>query len=163
MKKIINSFTAAAIALAFVLGSPAAWAGSVASVDQVGDSNYTVVYQKKNKTMTRSWTASNPAQKFVADRKIRAAIKQATRYRPVQGGKMGGRGCGFGGGTNGTYVTQTGYGNNAFAAQSGTNNVADVYQDGNNNASYIVQKGSGHEAYSTQSGNDNVSVIVQRC
>lgn len=163
MKKIINSFTAAAIALAFVLGSPAAWAGSVAAVDQSGDANYTIVYQNKNKTRTKSWTASNPAQQFVSDRKINGAIKQATRYRPVQGSKMGGRGCGFGGGTNGTYVTQTGYGNNAFAAQSGTNNVADVYQDGNNNASYIVQKGSGHEAYSTQSGNDNVSVIVQRC
>lgn len=163
MKKTINSFTAAAVALAFVLGSPAAWAGSMANVVQVGDGNYTVMYQNNKKTRTKSWTASNPAQQFVSDKKIRAAIKQATRYRPVQGGKMGGRGCGFGRGTNGTYVTQTGYGNNAFAAQSGTNNVADIYQDGNNNASYIVQKGSGHEAYSTQSGNDNVSVIVQRC
>src|SRR3989344_632521 len=114
MKKTINSFTAAAIALAFVLGSPAAWAGSVASVDQVGDSNYTVVYQKKNKTTTRSWTASNPAQKFVADRKIKSAIKKATRYRPAQRSKVGG--CGFGGGLNGSYVAQTGYGNTAFAS-----------------------------------------------
>jgi hypothetical protein len=161
MKKTINSFTAAAIALAFVLGSPAAWAGSVASVDQVGDSNYTVVYQKKNKTTTRSWTASNPAQKFVADRKIKSAIKKATRYRPAQRSKVGG--CGFGGGLNGTYVAQTGYGNTAFASQTGSNNVAVTSQDGNNNASYIVQKGSGNEAYATQSGNDNVSVIVQRC
>lgn len=163
MKKHLNLFAAAAFAAAIVLGSPAAWAGSVAAVDQSGDGNYTVMYQNKNKTRTRSWTASTPAQQFVSDRKIKGAIKQATRYKPVKAGKMGGGGCGYTAGKNGTYVAQAGYGNTAFANQAGSNNVADIYQDGNNNASYIVQKGSGHEAYSTQSGNDNVSVIVQRC
>lgn len=163
MKKTINSFTAAAVALAFVLGAPAAWAGSVAAVDQSGDSNYTIIHQNKNKTRAESWTASDPVQQFVSERKVNNAIKRATRYRPAGGSKMGGGGCGFGGGLNGTYVAQTGYGNTAFASQTGSNNVAVTGQDGNNNASYIVQKGSGNEAYATQSGNDNVSVIVQRC
>ncbi|PKP68423.1 MAG: hypothetical protein CVT83_05425 [Alphaproteobacteria bacterium HGW-Alphaproteobacteria-5] len=167
MKKIINVFTAAAVALTFLLGSPSAWAGSVASVDQVGDANYSVVIQKKNKTVARSWTASTPFEARKSQKRIDNIVKQVTKPGQRKAGKLGGgtggRGCGFGGGLNGATVAQAGYGNTAFAAQTGTNNAAGIYQDGNGNASYIVQKGSGHEAYSTQSGNDNVSVIVQRC
>jgi len=163
MKKTINSFTAAAVALAFVLGSPAAWAGSMANVVQVGDGNYTIMYQNNKKTRTKSWTVSNPAQKFVSDKKIRTAVKQATRYKPVRAGKVGGGGCGFAAGANSSYVAQTGYGNTAFASQTGSNNVAVTNQDGSGNVSYVVQKGSGNKAYVTQAGNGNAALIVQRC
>lgn len=162
MKKSITPFAAAALAFVVALGSPSAWAGSVASVDQFGDSNYTIVFQKKNKTLTKSWTASTPLEERISQRKINGAIKQATRYRSVRSGKMGG-GCKGLGGANSAYVAQSGYGNTAFANQTGSNNVAVTDQDGANNASYIVQKGSGNEAYATQTGSGNVSVIVQRC
>lgn len=168
MKKVINAFTAAAVALAFVLGSPSARAGSLASVDQVGDANYTVVIQKKNNTLTRSWTAASPFEARKLQRRVDNIVEQVTKPRRTKAGKMGGagtggHGCGFGSVANASYVSQAGYGNTAFASQTGSNNVAVTSQDGNNNASYIVQKGSGNEAYATQSGNDNVSVIVQRC
>ena len=168
MKKTINSFTAAAVALAFVLGSPAAWAGSVAAVDQSGDANYTIVVQKKNNTLTRSWTAATPFEARKSQKKIDNIVKLVTKptqakFRKSGGDGTGGRGCGFGGGANSANVAQAGYGNTAVLTQTGSNNAAGIYQDGSGNASYIVQKGSGNEAYTTQTGSGNVALIVQRC
>ncbi|PKP77279.1 MAG: hypothetical protein CVT81_10220 [Alphaproteobacteria bacterium HGW-Alphaproteobacteria-3] len=165
MKKSMNVLAAATFALAFVAGAPAAWAGSVASVDQSGDSNYTIVVQKKNNTLTRSWTAATPFEARKSQKKIDNIAKLVTKPGQAKSGKPGGggRGCGFGGGANSANVAQAGYGNTAVLTQTGSNNAAGIYQDGSGNASYIVQKGSGNEAYTTQTGSGNVALIVQRC
>lgn len=162
MKRTIGMiFGAAAAALVF---APAAWAGSAASVNQMGDGGFALVIQKDGKP-TRAATASNPGMQYMLQKKARAAAKQATRPRYARGGKMGGGSsyCNPGAGSNITFAGQNGIGNGAVVNQKGANNAAGVFQDGNGNKSHIVQKGTGHLAQTVQGGNNNTAYVIQKC
>lgn len=163
MKKMKSTFAATSFAAMIALAAPAAWAGSGASVTQTGDQNYSIVLQRKNKTVVESWTATTPIEKFKSDVKIMKAAKQGARPNQTRSRYQNISCSPFFNGGNVAFASQNGSGNSAYASQQGAGNYAGTVQDGRNNTSYMIQKGNGHEAMAGQYGNNNTSLIVQRC
>lgn len=162
MKKPIAAIAATMLTLA--LATPS-WAGSSATVDQVGDGNYTLVVQ--NRIGTRVTTAQvGTVQHYQAKQAERAAVLSTTRApKPV--------GVKFSGSRNGCPVGSFVYpklggalmqgANSASVVQAGANNTAIANQAGDNNRSRIIQQGNNHYAETNQTGNNNNAVIIQRC
>lgn len=131
--------------IALLAASPAAWAGSTAKVEQIGDGNFTLLVQKQ---------------------KLSPAVARANLAKPVRG-RQGIRSCGLAGSpsgsTNYAASNQWGAGNSAYIVQAGSGNQAVAHQSGYNNKSYILQYGKGHSAETMQTGSNNTVVVIQKC
>lgn len=162
MKKPIAAIAAAMLSLS--LAAPA-WAGSSATVDQVGDGNYMLVVQNRNGTKVTTAQVGTLGH-YQAKKKERAAVFSTTKApRPV-GVKSGGRRSGCPAGSF-VYPDLSGYlmqgKNSAGVVQAGANNTAIATQSGANNRSFTIQQGNNHYAETNQTGNNNSAVVVQRC
>jgi hypothetical protein len=163
MKKLWIAATALLIGLSFA--APAAWAGHAAKIEQFGDRNVTMIIQKKEKTVTRSWTIPEKPVGHVAlglNPHPAAYIKMPiAKARAVSGLR---KACNAApAGPNFASVGQAGGQNQVSITQRGTNNHAYATQTGNNNKSRIVQRGTGHLAETVQTGNNNTAIIIQKC
>lgn len=162
MKKPIAAIAATMLSLAIAAPS---WAGSSATVDQVGDGHYTLVVQNRNGTNVTTAKVGT-VQHFQAKQAEKAAVLSTTKAPPPTGVKFSGSksGCPLG-----SFVYPSlggGYkqaGNGANIVQAGANNTAIANQAGSGNSSRIIQQGNNHYAATNQTGNNNAAVIVQKC
>ncbi|MFN4353123.1 hypothetical protein [Parvibaculum sp.] len=162
MKKPIAAI--AATMLSLVLAAPS-WAGSSATVDQVGDGSYTLVVQNRHGTKVTTAQVGT-VQHYQAKQAEKVAVLSTTRAPQPVGVKFSGSrsGCPVG-----SFVYPALGGgllrgaNSASVVQAGMNNTAIANQSGDNNRSRIIQQGNNHYAATNQTGNNNSATVIQKC
>jgi hypothetical protein len=151
------------IFLLFILLPSPSFAGGIASIDQVGDANSTILIQGEFENEGIVLQSGDENTAGISQNNPTAGVKNTATIN--QGSIEFCTGCVAtitqNGSQNTGLITQEGERNEANLIQDGTNNSGEVEQLGDDNLATFDQQGDDNTAFSTQTGNDNAFEITQ--